>query len=178
MEICLIQGTCPYHRMAAWRTERKSLKMIALGKFLKKNCWANFSISYQYDWSHWQKRQQRDVSTNSKSTWKSLFGGCHLGYGYYQLINNNVIIIIITLLQAIKRKMEKNSMPVLHPSPLMTKILRAKPQFSSNSCSWCPCDNSLTSVLQILMICCPQAYENQECLNGFQDLCHKNMLSC
>lgn len=107
MEICLIQGICPYHRMAAWRTERKSLKMIALGQFLKKNCWANFSISYQYDWSHWQKRQQRDVSTNSKSTWKSLFGGCHLGYGYYQLINNNVIIMIIKLLQAIKRKMEK-----------------------------------------------------------------------
>lgn len=37
---------------------------------------------------------------------KSLFGGCHPGYDYYQLIINNVIIII-ELLQSIKRKIEK-----------------------------------------------------------------------
>ena len=71
---------------------------------------------------------------------KSLFGGCHPGYDYYQLIINNVIIII-ELLQSIKRKMEKNSLSIVHPTPLITKILRAKPHFSSNSCSWWPCVN-------------------------------------
>lgn len=53
---------------------------------------------------------------------KSLFGGCHPGYDYYQLIINNVIIII-ELLQSIKRKMEKNSLSIVHPTPLITKIL-------------------------------------------------------